>query len=196
MNSKINDYLEQQFLSFTKIDMKLFHKQIVTLANLILEKLSKGGTLAFLGNGGSAAEANHLAAEFTGKCVIDHHPLRAISLSSNPSVITAIANDYGNEFIFSRQVEGLLDENSLLVAMSTSGSSANVINALKTAENVGTYSVLWTGQGFRRPKHPQIADEIWVAPSMSTPRVQEIHLIWGHLVAECVELLVNTHEKN
>ena len=173
-----------------KLNLNEFRSSISDLSKKVMVALDEGGTLAFLGNGGSAAEANHLAAEFTGKCVLNHKPLRSISLSSNTSSITAIANDYGNEFIFSRQVEALLNSRSILIAMSTSGKSINVLKALFVAQKLNIHTVLWTGREFRAENGKKIADEVWIAPSNSTPRVQEIHLIWGHLLAESVEKLV------
>jgi D-sedoheptulose 7-phosphate isomerase len=188
MSFKFETYLLDEIRKISGINLEQDFSRISTLSSKIIQCLDKGGILAFLGNGGSAAEANHLAAEFTGKCRLEHKPLRSISLSENTSSLTAISNDYGNEFIFSRQVEALMDSKGILIAMSTSGSSKNILAALNTARNLGVYTVLWTGQKFREESDLQIADEVWVASIASTPRVQEIHLMWGHLVAECVEL--------
>jgi D-sedoheptulose 7-phosphate isomerase len=147
------------------------------------ETFNNGGKIAFVGNGGSAAEAMHLAAEFTGKCVVDHEPFPAICLNESQSSITAVANDFGFEFIFSRMVNALLKPKDLLIALSTSGKSSNVINAIESANLIGAQCYLWTGENI-----PQIANtEIWNVPSKETPRIQEVHLMWGHVIAEIFE---------
>ncbi len=147
------------------------------------ETFNNGGKVAFVGNGGSAAEAMHLAAEFTGKCVVDHEPFPAICLNESQSSITAVANDFGFDFIFSRMVNALLKPKDLLIALSTSGRSSNVINAIESANLIGAQCYLWTGENI-----PQIANtEIWNVPSKETPRIQEVHLMWGHVIAEIFE---------
>lgn len=159
--------------------------EIEQLAERIQKCFSMGGVLAFMGNGGSAAEANHLAAEFVGKCVIDHPPLRAISLTSNDSILTAISNDYSKDEIFSRQVEAFLNSDSIIIGMSTSGKSTNVLKALNTASLLGAHTVLWTGKN--ESTMPSFIAETWNVTSSITPRIQEVHLFWGHLLAEIVE---------
>jgi D-sedoheptulose 7-phosphate isomerase len=161
----------------------------VTLHNLakkIVGIFKGGNSLAFVGNGGSAAEAMHLAAEFTGKCVFDHEPLRAYCLNESQSAITAIANDYGIEYVFSRQVQAQLKNGDLLIALSTSGSSKNIVNAIDAAKSLDVEVILWMGDF----KSPRENIEIWKVPSQSTPRIQEIHLAWGHIIAEIVELII------
>ena len=108
--------------------------KLLALAEHIYTVFESGNKIAFIGNGGSAAEAMHLAAEFTGKCVIEHKPLPALCLNESQSALTAIANDYGIEFVFSRQVEAHMRSGDLLIAMSTSGRSKNVLNAITTAK--------------------------------------------------------------
>ncbi len=159
-------------------------KMMTELALEFIDTLAMGNKIAFVGNGGSAAEAMHIAAEFTGKCVMDHKPLDVICLNESQSALTAIANDYGVEHVFSRQVEAHLKTNDLLIALTTSGKSINVLNALDSAKKIGVKTMLWTGAD--APSYPEA--RIWRAPSTSTPRSQEIHLIWGHMLAELVEL--------
>jgi D-sedoheptulose 7-phosphate isomerase len=155
---------------------------------LKLEQTFKiGGKIVFLGNGGSAAEAMHLAAEFTGKCVLDHQPFAALCLNESQSSMTAVANDYGFEFIFSRAVKALLKPEDILVALSTSGKSPNVINALNDASKIGASCYLWTGSEI--PKLENV--EIWSVPARETPRIQEVHLMWGHIIAEVFEERLN-----
>lgn len=157
---------------------------LANLANLITNAFRNGGKIAFVGNGGSAAESIHLAAEFTGKCVNDHAPLYAISLNDSQSSLTAIANDYGVEHMFSRVAQAYLDKNDVLIALSTSGKSKNILNAIKVAKLKGAKVFLWMGDFDLALQDV----EIWKAPSKSTPRIQEIHLMWGHMLAEVVEL--------
>ena len=164
-------------------EMDLSAGRIMQLADQITEIFLQGGTLAFVGNGGSAAEAIHLAAEFTGHCVLDHKPLNAICLNESQSALTAIANDYGYEFTFSRLVEAHLKSEDVLIVLSTSGTSKNVVNAMQSALKKGVRTLLWTG--LNAPLYEGV--EIWRAPSSSTPRIQELHLFWGHLLAELIE---------
>lgn len=172
-------------------EIKLLHsnsetfpeKRLAQFAELILKTFQSGNSIYFVGNGGSAAEAMHLAAEFTGRCIIDHAPLSAYCLNESQSSLTAISNDYGNDFIFSRLVEAHLKEGDLLIALSTSGKSVNILNSIEAAKIKGATVALWTGI------NPPILHgvDVWMVPSTSTPRIQEIHLSWGHMVAEYVE---------
>lgn len=158
--------------------------RIIKTGNTMVESLKKGNKIAFLGNGGSAAESMHIAAEFVSKCSNDHRPLNVVCLNESQSAITAIANDYGFEFVFERLVEAELRKDDILVALSTSGKSINVLNAINKALYIGVKVHLWTGQN--------VLDlngvDMWSCELESTPRIQELHLVWGHLLAEYVEL--------
>ncbi len=157
--------------------------KIAKLAQDLKQAFANNKQVAFLGNGGSAAEAMHLAAEFTGKCVLDHPPLPAICLNESQSALTAIANDYGVEHMFSRQVFAHMREGDILICLSTSGKSKNILNALEAAKSKNIRSIIWMGDfEFVVPDV-----EIWKVPEISTPRIQEIHLVWGHIIAELVE---------
>jgi D-sedoheptulose 7-phosphate isomerase len=160
--------------------------RIVKLSLDMNRAIMDGRRVAFVGNGGSAAEAMHIAAEFTGKCVIDHAPLPVLCLNESQSALTAIANDYGVEYMFSRQVEAHLRQGDFLIALSTSGRSKNIANALEVASATGVRSILWMGDF----EFGIAGVETWKVPSTYTPRIQEIHLAWGHLVAEAMELLL------
>ena len=166
------------------LNQKTFNIESLSKLSLdIVEVFNNGGKIAFMGNGGSAAEAMHLAAEFTGKCVVNHKPLPAICLNESQSSLTAIANDFGNEHVFSRQVDAHLKEGDLLIGLSTSGKSKNILNALDAASDRLIRSMIWMGDfDFESSKH-----ECWKVPSKSTPRIQEIHLAWGHILAEIIE---------
>lgn len=157
--------------------------RILNLAELILQNILLDRRVAFVGNGGSAAEAMHLAAEFTGKCVIDHPPFPVICLNESQSALTAIANDYGVEQMFARQVAAHLRKDDLLIALSTSGKSPNITKALNTASTLGVKTVLWMGDF----ETNLLEVDVWKVPSKDTPRIQEIHLAWGHIISELVE---------
>jgi D-sedoheptulose 7-phosphate isomerase len=183
---KDKNYLKEQVASLqSTIDLSMDEEmlnKIEELAVQILQIFLSGGKIAFVGNGGSAAEAMHLAAEFTGKCLVDHPPLAAICLNESQSALTAIANDFGIEYMFERSVRALIKPNDLLIALSTSGKSKNIISAIESAQSIGARVILWSGEDC-----PDRQFEIWRARSVSTPRIQEVHLLWGHLVAEIVE---------
>ena len=163
-------------------------QRILGFAYQLVQAFNEGRTIAFVGNGGSAAEAMHLAAEFTGKCVLEHRPLNAICLNESQSALTAVANDFGVDYIFSRQVEAHLKKGDLLVALSTSGKSANILKAIQSAKELGVFVHLWMGDF--ECSIDEI--EIWKVSARSTPRIQEVHLVWGHLLAEVVEILIST----
>jgi D-sedoheptulose 7-phosphate isomerase len=162
-------------------------QRISQLATDIFEAITDGKRVAFVGNGGSAAEAMHLAAEFTGKCVIDHAPLPVMCLNESQSALTAIANDYGVEHMFSRQVEAHLREGDFLIALSTSGRSKNILNALTVAQQRRAHAIIWMGDyDFNLD-----GVETWKVPSKQTPRIQEIHLAWGHILSEIIEVIIS-----
>jgi len=158
---------------------------IESFIRLAVETLRGGGKIAFLGNGGSAADSQHLAAELVGRFAKDRSPLPAIALTTDTSILTALGNDYGFDEVFSRQVEALLKKEDLLVAISTSGESPNVLKAVLRAKEIGVKVVGLTGKDGGRLK--DICDVVIVVPSSSTPRIQEVHILIGHLVCEEVE---------
>lgn len=151
----------------------------------ILDALRSGSKVIFIGNGGSAAEASHLAAEFVGRCTHDRQPLPALALN-DVSVITSVGNDYGFDAVFARGVRALGSPGDVLVALSTSGASPNVLEAMSAARDVGMTTIAMTGLQGRR--FAEMADHGLVAPSGDTPRVQEVHLLWGHGWCEAVDL--------
>jgi len=157
---------------------------ISSLGNHLINRFDAGSRLYFLGNGGSAAESMHLAAEFTGHCIKEHRALPATSFSDSQSALTAIANDYGFEKVFERQVEAFVTPGDTLICLSTSGKSRNVIAAAQMAVTQGAKVVLWTGS-----TRVQLEEgvEVWNASSKVVSRIQEIHLLWGHLLAEYIE---------
>ena len=166
------------------VDSNCFsNDDIETIVKLFLSTFASGNRIAFIGNGGSASEAMHIAAEFTGKCVIDHKPLPVMCLNESQSSITAIGNDYGFDQIFSRQVQAHLRKGDLLIALSTSGRSKNILEALSTAVKLNVEAMLWMGDF--EVDLPKV--QVFKVPSNSTPRIQEVHLAWGHIIAEVIE---------
>lgn len=147
--------------------------------------LAAGGKLLFAGNGGSAAEAQHFSAEMVGRFLQERRPLPSIALSTDTSALTAIANDYGYEQVFARQVEALGQPGDVLVAMSTSGRSPNILAAMRSARERGLHTIALTG---RHPREmAECADIVLAVPSGHTPQIQEGHLVLGHLLCAMVE---------
>ncbi len=159
--------------------------QIERMVNLIVAAYRSGGKVILFGNGGSAADAQHLAAELVGKFKLERQAFPAIALTTNTSILTAISNDYGYEMVFCRQVEALASEKDVIIGISTSGDSANVIEAIKVAKAKGAKTIgLTGGNGGWLVK---VADLVITVPSDSTPRIQEAHITIGHIVCELVE---------
>ncbi len=155
----------------------------------ITEALAAGNKVMLMGNGGSAADAQHIAAELVGRFKLERGALPAISLCTDPSVITAVGNDYGYEYLFARQVEALARPGDVAVGITTSGRSPNVLKALQTARSLGCITIGLTGQN---PGGLQdICDILVSVPSDVTARVQEAHTAVGHVICELVERLIN-----
>jgi D-sedoheptulose 7-phosphate isomerase len=148
--------------------------------------LQNGGKIIFMGNGGSAADAQHLAAEFVGKFQKERKAYRAISLTTDTSILTAVANDYGYDEIFARQIDGLCKPGDVVVGMSTSGNSPNVIKGIGLANKIGALTVGFAGHthGGQLEKQARYCVTI---PSMVTARIQEAHILIGHILCEWVE---------
>jgi D-sedoheptulose 7-phosphate isomerase len=144
-----------------------------------------GGKVMFCGNGGSASDAQHFAAELTGRFLHDRTPLPGLALVCNASAMTAIANDYGYEATFERQVRALGRQGDALVGISTSGNSPNVVNALRAARELGMLTIALTGE--REGAVDAHADHRLKVPSTETPRIQEMHLAVGHMLCELIE---------
>ena len=171
-------------------NLRIPFDSIAALGDDLISGFKQGFRLYFLGNGGSASESMHIAAEFTGHCIKDHKPLPVMSFCDSQSALTAISNDYGFEEIFSRQIEAFVVSGDTVVGLSTSGKSENVLRAARKAIEIGARFILWTGN---RNIDIKSGIEIWKAESESVPRIQEIHLIWGHLLAEYVEESLEAH---
>jgi D-sedoheptulose 7-phosphate isomerase len=160
-------------------------RSVAAAAEAVIASLEAGGTVYFCGNGGSAADAQHLACELAGRFLSDRPALAATALTTNTSSLTAIGNDYGFEHAFSRQLEGLGVPGDVLVAITTSGTSANVTRAVRTAHRLGMVVIGMTGAAGRR--FAAECDLALVTPSASTPHVQEGHIVMGHALCELIE---------
>ena len=160
-------------------------ERIETAADLVSKSLSSKGTIFWCGNGGSAADSQHIAAEFVGRFKKNREPLKSIALSTDTSVITCISNDFSYEEIFSRQLEALGNKNDILVAITTSGNSENIIKALLQAKNMGIKTIGLLGKDGGKCKN--LVDLPIIVPSDSTARIQETHILIEHLLCELVE---------
>jgi len=158
---------------------------IGALAQEIIKSLKNRGKLIVMGNGGSAADAQHMAAEFTGRYLKEREPFAAIALSTNSSSVTAIGNDYGFENVFKRQVNALAGKSDVVLGISTSGNSENVVKALHEAKSIGAFTTAIVGT--KKCKLDSVADLCIKAPGGSTPRIQEMHILIIHMVCEIVE---------
>ncbi|MGI5288886.1 D-sedoheptulose-7-phosphate isomerase [Nonomuraea polychroma] len=154
-------------------------------ADLLIETFARGGTLYTMGNGGSAADAQHLTGELIGHYKRDRRPLPTVTLTTDATVMTCIANDYAYEDVFARQVQALAGPGDVVAAFTTSGNSPNVVGALKTARSKGAVTVLFGGKdGGAAAEH---ADHLLLAPSSETPRIQEIHTLMLHMISDKVD---------
>jgi D-sedoheptulose 7-phosphate isomerase len=160
---------------------------IAQASAICLNALKEGNKLLFFGNGGSAADAQHIAADFVGRFAFDRPALSALALSVNSSSLTAIANDYGFDQVFSRQLEALARRGDVAIGFSTSGNSPNVLRGISTAKKMGLHTIALTGTPGGKLKHAPDLDVCICAPSSETPRIQECHILMGHIVSELVE---------
>lgn len=173
--------VKQKILTDTKL-----LSQIRKAANYCITTYKEhNGKVLFCGNGGSAADAQHLAAELSGRFYYDRDPLYAEALHVNTSFLTAVANDYSYDQIYSRMIKGSGKKGDVLFGISTSGNSANVINALNQAKNLGMITIALTGEG--GGKMASIADICIKVPSNNTARIQEAHIMIGHIICEIIE---------
>jgi len=154
-------------------------------AQLIISAYRNGGKVVLLGNGGSAADAQHLAGELVGKFMLKRQAFPAIALTTNSSILTAVANDWSYDTVFSRQVEALVTEKDIIIGISTSGNSPNVIEAIKQGKKKGAKTIALTGAD--GGKLADAADLVLSVPSDIIPRIQEAHITIGHIICELVE---------
>ncbi|SRR5713101_191096 len=158
---------------------------VSSVTEIMIDAFRAGNKVLLFGNGGSAADAQHIAAEFVGRFAFDRPALPALALSVNTSCVTAIGNDYGFDLVFSRQIEALGQRGDVAVGISTSGQSPNVLQAMVTAKKMGLHTVGLTGSAGR--KLASAVDHCICVPSNETPRIQECHILIGHIISELVE---------
>jgi D-sedoheptulose 7-phosphate isomerase len=173
--------VKQQLLEDTQLV-----NQIQTVTDVITKAFQNGNAVYFAGNGGSAADAQHLAAEFSGRFYKDSKALPSDSLHCNSSYLTAVANDYSYDVIYARLLEGLAKPGDVLVGISTSGNSGNIVKAFEIAKTIGVITVGFTGQNGGKMK--DLGDYLINVPSNTTPRIQESHILVGHIICELVEI--------
>lgn len=159
--------------------------QFEKAVELVKARYKSGGRLYIAGNGGSAADAQHLAAEFVSKLAKDRPPLAAEALTVDSSILTAIGNDYGYEMVFSRQLEGKATHKDIFLGITTSGNSQNILHALDSCRMIGIPSIIFSGRdgGLAKTK----ADCIVIVPGIATSTIQELHIVLAHTLCECVE---------
>jgi D-sedoheptulose 7-phosphate isomerase len=184
--SKIKNIIEESVAVKNKI---LTNAQMLdTIEKVIVATvaaLKNGKRIYFCGNGGSAADAQHLAAEFSGRFYLDRDALPGEALHCNTSYLTAVANDYSYDVIYSRLVKGLAHTGDVLMGLSTSGNSVNIVKAFETAKEKGVITVGFTGDAGGKMK--ELSDYLFNVPSKNTPRIQESHIMIGHIICELVE---------
>jgi len=165
--------------------VKEYADRIAQAAQLIARALKEGRKVLLFGNGGSATDASHLAAEFVGRYHKDRAPLPAIALGSDPAAVTCIANDYGYDELFARQVKAHGQKGDIAIAISTSGNSPNVLKGVEAAKACGLTTIGWTGH--KGGKLAGLVDHAFVVPSAVTARIQETHITLGHVLCELIE---------
>lgn len=184
----MDDIIKEQFsrnIQIHEASKERLISDIGKAAEIIIAALAQGKKILLCGNGGSAADAQHIAAEFVGRFQKERDALPAIALTADTSVITAIANDYGYERIFARQIQALGKQGDVFVAISTSGNSANVVLGAEAAREKGLRVVAFLGNDGGKLK--DLADVALVVPAQETPRIQEVHILIGHIVCRLVE---------
>lgn len=181
MEEKVKAQLEES----AQVKLKLDVRQIVTAAQIIIEAYRKDGKVLLMGNGGSAADAQHLAAELVSRFKKERKALAAIALTTDTSILTAIGNDYGFDYVFSRQIEALAQPDDVVIGISTSGNSPNVLLAMEKAMEIGAKTIGLSGKD--GGKLVAVSSLCIVAPSNDTPRIQEAHITIGHIICDLVE---------
>ena len=162
---------------------------ILKASHLISSSLSSGGTLLLCGNGGSAADCQHLSAELVGRFKTNRQPLRSIALTTDSSILTCVGNDFGYEYIFSRQITALATDRDILLSISSSGVSQSIVEALKTSKKIGLKTIALLGKD--GGPAAKLADLPIIIPSLSTARIQEMHIFIGHILCDLIEKELN-----
>jgi D-sedoheptulose 7-phosphate isomerase len=191
MKNLISDIFAEH-LAVGNICFNELQEIVLEACEMITQAIKKGNKLLLFGNGGSAGDAQHIAAEFTGRFLKERRALPAVALTTDTSALTAIGNDYGFERVFSRQVEALANKGDVLIGISTSGNSLNVLNALQEGKKRGCLLIGLSGRDGGTMN--EICDINVVVPSETTARVQEMHILIGHILCSIVEEKLFTNE--
>lgn len=188
------DFIRKQIADSISVKENLYDQVdiIMDISQRITNCFQSGNRLWLCGNGGSTADAQHIAAELAGKLYLDRNPLPAVALTTNTSLLTAISNDYGFVEVFARQVKGCVQQGDVLIGISTSGNSENVIKAVQEAKKIGAWTIGLSGNG---GKLKEIADICLCILSSDTPRIQEAHITAGHIICSLVENMLFEGDK-
>ena len=180
--------IEKEIAEHLKVAMTMSSliDRVEIAAQLCIDTLQEGGKLLIFGNGGSAADAQHIAAELVGRYKVNRKGLSALALTTDSSALTAIGNDFGYKSLFDRQVEALANKGDVLIGISTSGKSINVINALKLGSQLQCKTIGFSGNDGGQMN--KICDVNLVIPSKDTPRIQEMHIVLGHTICHLIDL--------
>ena len=184
----MKNVIEKEFLGHLETIQKVIetmNKPLQEASQLAVDTLKAGNKILLFGNGGSAADAQHIAAELTGRYKTERRGLPAIALTTDTSALTAIGNDYGYDRVFDRQVEALASKGDLLIGISTSGNSKNVINAFKIGQEIGCKTIGLSGRDGGAMN--DYCDINLVVPSNDTPRIQEMHILFGHTICQIID---------
>jgi D-sedoheptulose 7-phosphate isomerase len=185
----IADHFQNSLAGLTRAaQSEALQATVKTIADAIAQALRNGNKLLLIGNGGSAADAQHIAAEIVGRYKLERPAWAAIALTTDTSALTAIGNDYGIEQMFARQVQGLARKGDVLIAITTSGRSPNILAALHVARSIGVTTVGFTGT--KGESMRPLCDHLLVAPSDDTPVIQQIHMVAAHAICDDVERAV------
>ncbi|HYW35432.1 MAG TPA: D-sedoheptulose 7-phosphate isomerase [Balneolaceae bacterium] len=187
IKASINSSIENHLATVKKIYPLI--DDIAEISKRIITCLNNEGKILWMGNGGSAADCQHLAAEFVGRFQIERKGLPAIALTTDTSILTSVSNDFGFETVFQRQIESLCKSDDVVVGISTSGNSANVISGLEMSNELGATTVGFTGQ--QKAPIDDIAKFCVKIPSTNTARIQEMHILCGHIICDIVEKSIN-----
>ena len=181
----IIEYEFSEHLKTAQATLEYIATPLEIAANLCIDTLKNGGKILIFGNGGSAADAQHIAAELVGRYKIERKGLAAIALTTDSSILTCITNDYSYDYVFSRQIEALANNNDIAIGISTGGTSSNATSALKTARDLGCKTIGLSGRG--GGEFNELCDVNLVVPAEDTPRIQEMHILMGHTICHLID---------
>ena len=180
----IKDEFSSHLETINKV-IETMEESLVQASQLAVETLKNGNKILLCGNGGSAADAQHIAAELTGRYKTERRGLPGIALTTDTSALTAIGNDYGYDRVFDRQVEALANKGDLIIGISTSGNSKNIVSALKLGRELGCKTLGLTGRDGGAMN--EVCDINLIVPSNNTPRIQEMHILFGHTICQIID---------